>query len=443
MLENIKKALEAQGISVYTITEALNERVELYFIGTGLDMKRQVRVLDDTVTVYRDFEEDGVCWRGSASISLPDGMDEAQIGEKLKQAYFGASFVKNKWYPIPKPQSAEPQASGMDSEKPSETKQAEEAFDWQADGMRLAQAAFEAAKTEEGAFLNSMEIFSRRTAVRIVNSEGIDVSYTKYGIDGELVAQCRTPQDVETYEDFQYDRFDGEAIAQKVKNTLKLTRDRAMAKEAPAAGSYRLILSGKYVATVMSYFMERSHASLIYQHYSNYKVGEDVQAAGSAEEIAGDRLNASLIASVPYSMEGIPMKDRSLLKDGTLQTVHGSSRFCYYLGEEPTGDYKKLAVGCGTMPVEEMKKAPYLYAVNFSDFQMDSLGGNFGGEIRLAYLFDGEKVTCVTGGSVNGSIHAAQKHMRLSQEVQDTTVFAGPYAISIDNVTVAGAKAAE
>ena len=88
--------------------------------------------------------------------------------------------------------------------------------------------------------------------------------------------------------------------------------------------------------------------------------------------------------------------------------------------------------------MEEMKKTPYLHVVNFSDFQMDEMSGNFGGEIRLAYLFDGEKVTPVTGGSINGMIVKAQKNFVFSKETQESMDFSGPFAVSMEDVAVAG-----
>ena len=69
---------------------------------------------------------------------------------------------------------------------------------------------------------------------------------------------------------------------------------------------------------------------------------------------------------------------------------------------------------------------------------MDSMGGNFGGEIRLAYLNDGEKITPVTGGSINGSIIEAQKSFKFSKETQNTSKFVGPKAILLKNISVAG-----
>lgn len=132
------------------------------------------------------------------------------------------------------------------------------------------------------------------------------------------------------------------------------------------------------------------------------------------------------------------MEDKALLEKGTLKNIHGDSRFCYYLNASPTGVYRKLAVKPGKASVDELKKRPYLHVVNFSDFQMDEFTGNFGGEIRLGYLYDGERVSLVTGGSINGSIFEAQKHMTLSKEIQEEAEFSGPLAIAMDNVTAAG-----
>ena len=85
-----------------------------------------------------------------------------------------------------------------------------------------------------------------------------------------------------------------------------------------------------------------------------------------------------------------------------------------------------------------MKKEPYLYAVTFSDFQMDTMSGHFGGEIRLAYLFDGERVRIVTGGSVNGSINACSGGMKFTTERYDSKNYSGPFAVMLPGVRVAG-----
>ena len=120
------------------------------------------------------------------------------------------------------------------------------------------------------------------------------------------------------------------------------------------------------------------------------------------------------------------------------KNIHTGVRFASYLNVPATGNYRKLECASGHMSFEEMKAHKGLYVVNFSDFQMNAMNGYYGGEIRLAYLNDGTKITPVTGGSINGNIYDAQKEFIFSKEMQDTAAFKGPKAMLIKNVSVAG-----
>ena len=225
-----------------------------------------------------------------------------------------------------------------------------------------------------------------------------------------------------------------EADLAQAKEALERVCDRARATEAPEKGNYKLLLSGKNVRTLIDFYMDRSSSGMVYPGYSNYQAGMDVQG----EKVQGEKLNITLHASNPYSSEGIPMKDLTLLKEGELKAIHGNARFAYYLGVEPTGIYSAVKLDNGTKAFEEMKKEPYLYVVSFSDFSMDSLSGYFGGEIRLAYLSDGEKVTPVTGGSVSGNLLELQKDMAFSTERYKDKDYDGPFAVEFHGVAVAG-----
>ena len=220
----------------------------------------------------------------------------------------------------------------------------------------------------------------------------------------------------------------------QAKEALERVCDRARATEAPEKGNYKLLLSGKNVRTLIDFYIDRSSSGMVYPGYSGYQAGMDVQG----EKVQGEKLNITLHASNPYSSEGIPMKDLTLLKEGELKAIHGNARFAYYLGVEPTGIYSAVKLDNGTKTLEEMKKEPYLYVVSFSDFSMDSLSGYFGGEIRLAYLFDGEKVTPVTGGSVSGNLLELQKDMAFSTERYKDKDYDGPFAVEFHGVAVAG-----
>ncbi len=362
--------------------------------------------------------------RGFTSVQLVSSMDETQLEDELRKAYYAAQFAANPYFEMPDPVKA-PMV-----EKTGELAEAPLA---QSAG-KMARALF-AADTLADALVNSAEVFVVRSTDRIVSSEGTDVAYTDAKVKGEFVVQCREPEDVEMFHEFEYDGLDEQALAAKVAEALTFVRDRARAQKTLKSGKYNLVLSGDQVAEVLSYYKERSAASMVYAKYSTWQQGEDVQG-----ETDGERLNLKLAAAEPYSAEGIPMADLSLLEGGKLLTWHGPNRFCRYLGVKPTGYYEKVACGNGTLPFEELKKAPCLWAVAFSDFQMDHMSGHFGGEIRLAYLIEADgTVTPVTGGSVNGSILEAQRSLVFSQERYLTAAYDGPYAVRLKDVSVAGA----
>ena len=426
MIQRIKNALSRCGVSLWRINQREEETAELFFVKKQLDTRRIKDVRKYEVTVFRDVEakDGGRPSRGFTSVMLVASMGDERLDEALKGAYYAAQFAANPYFDLPDPVQA-PMV-----EKTGELAQAPLA---QSAG-KMAKALF-APDVHQDAFVNSAEIFVVRSACRIVSSEGTDVSYTDARVNGEFVVQCREPEDVEMHNTFEYDELNGEALSAKVAEALTFVRDRARAQKILKSGKYDLVLSGNAVAEVLSYYADRSSAGMVYAKYSTWRQGEDVQG-----ETQGERLDLTLRAFHPYSPEGIPTGvDLPLLEGGMLLTWHGPNRFCRYLGIKPTGDYRRLICANGTVPFESLKKGPCLWAVTFSDFQMDEMSGHFGGEIRLAYLIEEDgKVTPVTGGSVNGSILEAQKDLAFSTDRYLTARYDGPYAMRLKGVSIAG-----
>lgn len=424
MMEKIRTALKECGITLWRVNETVEESAELFFIRRRLDTRRIKDVRKYEVTVFRDAAPagDGKPDRGFTSVPLDPSMDASQLAEALRGAYYAAQFAANPYYDLPDPvQAPIVEKTGPLAELPL----AESAG-------RMAKALF-APDTREEAFVNSAEVFVHRYRRRILSSEGTDVSYTDACVKGEFVVQCRQPEDVEIHNRYYYDELDEQALSDKVSEALDFVRDRARAQRILKSGTYDLVLSGDAVGEVLSYYVSRSMAMAVYAKYSTWQISEDVQ-----DGAAGERLNMTLCAREPYSVEGIPMTDLPLLSDGRLQAYHGPNRFCRYMNVKPTGNYEKVSCANGTVPFTDMKKAPCLWAVTFSDFQMDAMSGHFGGEIRLAYLIDGETVTPVTGGSVNASLLEAQKNLVFSTERYTSAGYKGPYAVRITGVSVAG-----
>lgn len=427
MITKIIKALKENNIDTYRINCTQSKSVELFFIKKQMDMIRSTDVTEYSVTVYRDFLHNDTKMRGHAvTMVFPDMTDE-EITRALQDAYYAASFVKNRFYELPEPSTTLPQENKKE-------------YDLKVSAFELAKAIFEADEESKKSFINSAEVFATQKIARVINSRGIDAEFNVYNFNGEFVTQAITEtQDVEIHTAFSYNDPDRDQLKAKVSTALATAYDRAEAIKAASAGKYDVILTGENLAMVLRYYTELSQGAMVYAGYSTFKEGCFIQ--GNEEEIQGERVNITLKATQPYSAEGIAMKDRIMAENGVLKTIHCGKRFADYLGIDATGDYGAFECNCGSENFDEMKNGA-LYVSVFSDFQMDSYTGQFGGEIRLAYLFeekDGETVVKkFTGGSINGSIFDVQKTMVFSKERYKDDSYEGPFAVKLKNISIAG-----
>lgn len=421
MINKIIEALKSEGIEKYLINKEVKHSCELFFIKKALDARRLKDVTDYTVTVYQDVENDGEKLRGSATVNIHPTMTEKELKEKLRSAYYAAHFAANPFYELVL-------GSG---ETICDNRIAPQDINKTAADMVK---ALYSADNDPDAFINSAEFFSTNIEVRIINSDGVDVSFNEFVLKGEFVTQCKIDEDVELYYSFDYDKPDTEALKEKAAAAIKSAKERSVAKRALKGGNYDVIISGENLAKVIRYYIDKANASFIYPKYSDYSVGKAVQG----ENVSGEKLNLTCIATEPYSYEGIKMSDLKLVENGILKAIIGPNRFSKYLGITPTGDYRKLRLDVGGESLENMKKKPYLQVEAFSDFQIDLFTGHFGGEIRLAYLYDGEKLTAVTGGSINGDISEAHKSFVFSSERYSDSAYEGPLSVRIENIAVNG-----
>lgn len=422
MLNKILAALDRCGVKNYLIEQRTEETVELFFIRKKLDMRRAKDDTLATVTVYRDFESDGVAMRGGSDALIFPDMDDAEIEQALHEAYAAAASVKNPAFRLYEGEHAPERVMPSTLAEHPLTE----------DAVRMAEAIFRP-DTGEDAFVNSAEVFAERSRVRIVSSAGTDVGYLRHRCQGEFVVQCLAGKDVEQYFHFDYDELDADALARKAADALNTVRDRARAEKSPAGGTCDVVLSGEHVRTILSFYLDRANAAQVYAKYSDYAPGTPVQG----ETVRGEALNITAMPEAPYSPEGIPMTARPLVRDGKLCFLHGSTRFSRYLDIEPTGVYGRMKLENGTVPFDELRRG-CLYPVSFSDFQMSSNSGRFGGEIRLAYLFTEDGVEILTGGSINGSLLEKQDDLVFSTEQYSEAGYQGPFAVKLKGVAVAG-----
>lgn len=410
MIERIKKIINMIGVDDYIIREERERSLELYFVRRELDTKRSVSRCDHTVTLFRDHTDGENEWRGMSRVIVFESMSDEEIRDKLRAGYDAALYIKAESYAM---------AEGVSDRRECPEVSPDDVAE------RYREAMYEP-DVESDAFINSAEIFTTLKYVRIVSSRSTDVAYATFETAGEVVVQCKGEEDVELCDTFRYEGEAYSSLRDRVREDLRAVRDRASASRVLPSGSYDVILERDCVRTLVGYAYFQAEGKNIHTGYSQAKAGE---------RLLGVLPDIRLVPHVPYSSEGIALRERELLRDGVLRSVVCDMRYSSYLGCEPTGEYIRLRAGSGERSIAEMKAEPHLYIVSFSDFQFDELDGYFGGEVRLGYYFDGHSTRAVTGFSVSGNFRTAASVEYSSERYSDYT-YDGPAYIKIGGVTV-------
>jgi PmbA protein len=71
-----------------------------------------------------------------------------------------------------------------------------------------------------------------------------------------------------------------------------------------------------------------------------------------------------------------------------------------------------------------------------SGLQLDILGDYIGGEVRLAYFVDGDKVVPMTGISISGKLSDALNSIRLSDTRVCDGRYLGPECALLDGIEI-------
>lgn len=404
MIELIKKILKRNNIKAYNIFDETRESVELFFIKRQLDLTRNVNVREIRVRVYRDSE--GI--RGMSDVYIYPGMDESEIEETIVSGYDAAKYTRNPHFELMPGNKADIVLPARNLRK---------------EAVKTAEALYKAEDIVKDAFINSAEIFSNKKTVHIVDSNNADIRYEKYFVSGEFVTQCKNElNDVEQYQDFEYEDVDSDIITDKCVKSLLMVKDRAVAQKTDIDYSeYPIIITDSYVGDLLSFYLDRANAAYIYPKYSSYKKGYKTSG----------KVSINTVPRVPYSEDGIRLSKLPLIRDGVVENIHGPMRFLSYLDLAQSGVYDAFECENADMPFEQMCTGKYIIVKNFSDFQIDALDGHFGGEFRLAYLCDGNERKIITGGTVSGNLLESESKITYSVEKYRDAKYYGPMAVKI------------
>lgn len=430
MLARLIDILKAdKKISEWKINQTKTDSTELFFIKRSLDMNRSKSVVHTVVTVYVDFEEKNEIYRGSSSAEIHPSMEDSEIKKVVQRLTFTASLIKNKFYPI-----TDDSSSAASSGKILNT---EEFL------PDLIKSIYKEDNRDKGG-INSAELFLENVTTRIINSKGIDVSYSSFRGTLEFIVSWKgASEEIELYRNINFSEFNPDFISEEIKYMLDKAESKADASFTPEVKNLPVLLCGSPVKELFSYYYEQASAQNVYSKLSVLTLGTSVQG----ESIIGDRLNMSLdpsmagsIYSSAFDEDGTPLHKVELYKDGVLTNYWGNRRFSHYLNIPVTGNIKNIDIAPGSFDIASLKGKNFIELHAFSDFQMDIMTGNFAGEIRLGYYHKDGNIIPITGGSLSGNIKKVHQNMLLSKDIQQDNEFRGPKIVLMHNVSIAGCE---
>lgn len=407
-------------ISRYTITSVKSHSDEMFLIKRSIDMVRAKDVEHISLTLYKNYRGK---LSGSTTVSIHPTMTKEDIEAKINEGVYATQFAKNPYFPLPKKKAfkkLEVESNIKDLDPVKALKE-------------IAEAVF-AGDNVSGGYINSTEIFLNKNQIRILNSNGVDYTYDIYRGEIEFITTYSgKKEEIELYNFNTFANVDEKKIKERIKKALVEAKDRAKAKPMPDLGSFDVVVKDESVKEVLESLITLTSAGSVYLKQTPYKVGDKLQ-----KEPQGDLITMSLVPYVaesttsrPADANGVVLKKHMIIKDGEILKNHGDISFSYYLGIPATGNLPNVVYAVGKESIKTYKSKPYVEVISFSALDVDVFTGSFGGEVRLAYYYDGKRKVPVYGGTVMGNLYKNFNDLHLSKEELKMEGYRGPkYLVS-------------
>ncbi|MGI6264744.1 MAG: metallopeptidase TldD-related protein [Acutalibacteraceae bacterium] len=412
------------ALSDWRITEKAIRSYELFFVHRDLETVRATDTLSTEVTVYVDH--DGK--RGDSAFAVTPAMSEREIAAKIELAIARAKLVDNQPYTLPGADTLSAALpTDLDGYEPREL------------ARQIADAVY-AADTVEGGSINALEIFLYRDTLRVQNSRGVDKTQVTHRVMIEAIPTFTDErQSVELYEDHRFTAFDPAKVTAEIAEKMRQVKDRAAAQKPKTPLTVNVVLRPKEIAELIGELAYDANYAAVYAHANLHQKGDDWQQGGD-----GDKLTVTMKGvlegsekSAYFDADGMALTDTAVIENGVVQNYFGASRFGQYLGvDKPTGSLRCAEVAPGTLTDGQIRQAPYIECVSLSGLQLELYSDYIGGEIRLAYYFDGQKTVPVTGISMSAKLSEVLAGLRLSADVVTEGGYRGPAKLLMKDVAV-------
>ncbi len=419
---NIEKLLNESSAREWKINSTKTESYELFFVHSKLETVRSTDTQTSAVTVYLDH--DGK--KGQASFKLYASTTEDEAKAKIDSALEKAALISNEYYALPEGETLDGAIESNFTEH--EPKQV---------AAKIADAVFSSDMLGNGS-VNALEIFINKYTVTVKNSRGMDKREVKYSAMIEAIPTWNEGESVELYEAIRTAEFDYNKIKNEIEAKMREVRDRGSAKAPESKLECPVVLPAEELSQLFGELAHTLNFAAVYTKQNPFSEGDAIQKAPT-----GDKITVTMkgtirgsTASALFDGDGTTLTDAKVIENGTAASYFGGSRFAQYLGRQATGELACYEVECGTLTDEELNSAPYFECVSMSGLQLDIYNDYIGGEVRLAYYFDGEKKIPVTGISISGKLSDALNSIKLSAESKQTGRYLGPKLARFDGIEI-------
>ena len=410
-------------VSDYKIHLTKKESYESFYVKGKLETVRCTDTCDKVVTVYVDHED----YKGDSQFFVYPSTTRDELKELIENAVQKANLLNNKMYQLPANEIGEYEVESNFS-----------AYTLPTLSKSIAEAVF-AANQVENADLNSVEIFVNRLTNTVCNSRGIHKTQVRYNAMVETIPTYNgTSESVELYQQYNFSAFDAETVQKEIAAKLQEVKARADAIKPDFAMACKVVLNKQELEELFGTISHELSYGTVYAQAGVFRKGDAIQ-----ETHTGDAITITMAGSVPgnvrsacFDSDGLSLKTTRIVEDGKAVAYYGDNRFGQYLDEIPTGNLRCVQVEPGTACPKCLTQAPYLEVLSMSGLQVDFFNDYIGGEIRLAYYCDGEKITPVTGISITGSLKQVLSSIWLSCQSAVYDGYCGPEKAILEDMKI-------
>lgn len=423
-MKRIEKTLsENPKITDYKINISKKESFELFFVKGKLETVRRTDTCDKEVTVYCAHGD----FLGDAQFIVYPSTSDSELVSLADEAAEKALLIDNKPYAIPDAETGAFQVESNFREYTLEELAAQ-----------VAKTVFQSNSIANGS-LNSVEVFINRHTQQVANSKGLNKTQIRYTAMMEAIPTYNgSEQSVELYQQYNFSSFQREDLSKEVSAMMDAAKARYEAIKPDFPMDCKVILHHQEIAQLFGEIAGQLNYGSIYTHSSVFQKGEAIQ-----KNPTGDLLQITMVGQAEgcvdsslFDSDGLSLGSIEIIRDGIAVNYFGSNRYGQYLNEVPTGNLRCLCAAPGSAKAMDFDEKQYLEIVSMSGLQIDFYTDYIGGEVRLAYYFDGKKKIPVTGISISGKVSEVLQSIRLSDTVSVHDSYNGPDRAILSNMKI-------